>query len=108
MIDIAIAYIIAVVAAFAIQAEMNAVTAPNANKIRTGRPPIQGSDRMRKRQPAVEPMQKHGARQDERADEQEDQRIGEWQEDFPGRRDLQQHAGRRARSGPSAAAESPR
>ena len=40
MIDIPMANIIAVVAVFEIQPEINAVTAPNANKILLGRAPI--------------------------------------------------------------------
>src|SRR5262245_49082480 len=43
-IDSPIASIIAVVAVFEIHAEMNAVTAPNANRIRPGRAPTQASD----------------------------------------------------------------
>ena len=48
------------------------------------------------RDPAVEPVEEDRARQNERADEQEHQRVGEWSEHLLGRGDLKRHAGRGA------------
>ena len=60
MIDMAIANIMAVVAALAIQAEMNAVTAPNATRIRPGPGADPGQRQDAKRQPAVEAVEEDG------------------------------------------------
>jgi hypothetical protein len=64
--------IMAVVAVLEIHQEMNAVTAP------------------------VEPVEEDGARQDECADEEEHQRVGERGEDILGGSDLKHNAGRSA------------
>ncbi len=88
--------IMAVVAVLEIHQEMSAVTAPKASRIRLGRAADPGKRQHGVGHPAVEPVNEDGARQDEGADEEEHQRVGERREHLLGRGDLEHDAGGRA------------
>ena len=94
-----IPYIIAVVAVFEIHAEIAAVTAPTATRIRVGRAPTQRRPKHRVGDAPVETVQEDGAREDERADEEKDQRVGEGGEDVLRRGHAENHAGRGTEQG---------